>query len=152
VTPGTQPRARAWLLALAAVLLAGTAGCSGSDSEAATEPGLSVRLVVPDGNLRPPDVPCTGAGGFRYAHPEASYEIADASGDVVASGALPSGRSEAEWNVDLGDRRQPTVCVMMLEVSGLDSVRGHTLSIDGRPPKPIKPNPNLDDLPEVVLR
>jgi hypothetical protein len=144
-------RVRQTVLPLA-VTLAVLTGCSGSDSGSEAESGLTVRLVVPDGNIRPPEVPCTGAGGFRYVHPEASYAIADPSGAVVASGNLPSGTSEAMWNVDLGDRRQPTVCVMMLDVSGLESVRGHTLSIDGRPPKPIRPNRSLDGVPEVVLR
>jgi hypothetical protein len=127
-------------------------GCSGAGSEAASESGLTVRLVIPDGNIRPPDVPCTGAGGFRYAHPEASYVVENAAGRAVASGSLPQGTSEKAWNVDLGGRRQPTVCVMMLEVTGVESVDHYTLSIDGRPPKPIRPNRNLDDIPEVVLR
>ena len=108
-----------------------------------------VRLVIPDGNIRPPDVPCTGAGAFRYAHPEASYVIENASGRKVASGRLPQGASEKAWNVDLGDRPQPTTCVMLLEVAGVDSVEHATLSIDGRPPKPIRPG---DGAPEVVLR
>jgi hypothetical protein len=131
---------------------AALAGCSDADPDAASEPTQTVRLVIPDGNVRPPDVPCTGAGGFRYVHPEASYVIEDADGRVVASGSLPQGTSEEAWNIDLGDRRQPTVCVMMLEVTGVESVTGHSLAIDGHPPKPIRPNRNLDGLPEVVLR
>jgi hypothetical protein len=149
----TRMRRRSRSAVLASVVaLAVSAGCSGSGTDSADGSGLTVRLVVPDGNVRPPDVPCTGAGGFRYAHPEASYAIADLSGSVVATGSLPSGRSEPMSNLDLGDERQPTVCVMMLDVSGLESVRGFTLAIDGRPSKPIRPNRNLDGIPEVVLR
>jgi hypothetical protein len=125
-------------------------GCSDAQPGAAS-PGLTVRLVIPDGNIRPPDVPCTGAGGFRYAHPEAPYVIENAAGRVVASGSLPQGTSEPAWNIDLGDRRQPTICVMMLEVPGLTSIDRYRLAIDGRPAKPIRPNRNLDNIPEVML-
>lgn len=140
------------VLGALAVALAASVGCSGAESAAPPEPGVTVRLVIPDGNLRPPDVPCAGAGGFRYAHPEAPYAIESPAGKVVASGDLPQGTAEQAWNVDLGDRPQPTVCVMTLEVSGLDSVAGHTLAIDGHRPNPIRPNRTLDDIPEVVLR
>ena len=78
--------------------------------------------------------------------------IKDADGRTVASGSLPQGTSEKAWNLDLGDRRQPTICVMMLDVAGVDSVAHATLSIDGRPPKPIRPNRNMDDIPEVDLK
>ncbi len=144
----------AWRVALLSVAVAATAlgGCASAETESSLDPSVTVRLVIPDGNIRPPDVPCTGAGGFRYAHPEASYEIEDADGQTVASGSLPQGTSETAWDLDLGDRRQPTMCVMMLEVTGVESVDHYRLSIDGRPPKPIRPNRNLDDIPEVVLR
>jgi hypothetical protein len=135
-----------------AVALTALVGCAAADSESSSETSLTVRLVIPDGNIRPPDVPCSGAGGFRYAHPEASYAIENAGGRTVASGSLPQGTSEAAMNMDLGEQQQPTVCVMLIEVSGLESVDNYSLSIDGRPPKPIRPNHNLDDIPEVVLR
>jgi hypothetical protein len=143
-----------WRVGVAATVVALTAlvGCAASETESSSGSSVTVRLVIPDGNIRPPDVPCTGAGGFQYAHPEASYVIENAAGQAVASGSLPQGTSEKAWNLDLGGRRQPTVCVMMLEVAGVESVDDATLSIDGRPPKPIRPNRNLDDIPEVVLR
>jgi hypothetical protein len=134
-----------------AVALTALVGCAAGDSES-SETSLTVRLVIPDGNIRPPDVPCSGAGGFRYAHPEASYAIENAGGRTVASGSLPQGTSEVARNMDLGEQQQPTVCVMLIEVPGLESVDNYSLSIDGRPPKPIRPNHNLDDIPEVVLR
>lgn len=143
---------RAGLLLSLAVAIASLAACADAQTGAPSGSGLTVRVVIPDGNIRPPDVPCSGAGGFRYVHPEAPYAVENAAGRVVASGGLPSGTSEEAWNIDLGGRRQPTVCVMMLEVPGVQSLDGHTLSIDGRPPKPIRPNRNLDDIPEVVLR
>jgi hypothetical protein len=144
----------AWRVALLSVVAVAAAlgGCASAETESSSDPSVTVRLVIPDGNIRPPDVPCTGAGGFRYAHPEASYAIEDPAGQTVASGSLPQGTSEKAWDLDLGDRRQPTMCVMMLEVTGVETVDDYRLSIDGRPPKPIRPNPNLDDIPEVVLR
>jgi hypothetical protein len=135
-----------------AIAVLGLTGCGAADGDSTSEPAVTLRLVIADGNVRPPDVPCTGAGGSRYAHPEAPYVVRDASGRVVASGELPQGRSEAAWNLDLGERRQPTLCVMMVDVSGLESVAGHTFAVNGRPPDPIRPNVNLDDVPEVVLR
>jgi hypothetical protein len=137
------------LSVVVAVALGGCASSAGSDTP---ETSVTVRLVIPDGSLRPPDVPCTWAGAFRYAHPEASYVVEDAHGRDVASGSLPQGTSEKAWNLDLGDRRQPTTCVMMLEVAGVDSVEDATLSIDGRPPKPIRPDGSRDGIPEVVLK
>lgn len=135
-----------------AVVAVALGGCAAPESDSPEGSGVTVRLVIPDGNIRPRDVPCTGAGGFRYAHPEAPYVIENAAGETVASGSLPQGTSEPAWSLDLGDRQQPTVCVMMLKVAGVESVEQATLSIDGRPPKPIRPNRNLDDIPEVVLR
>ena len=142
-----------WRVGLLSLAVAATAlgGCA-SSADSSSDPSVTVRLVIPDGNIRPPDVPCTGAGGFQYAHPEAPYVIEDAAGRTVASGSLPQGTAEKAWNLDLGGRRQPTVCVMMLEVTGVETVDDSTLSIDGRPPKPIRPNHNLDGIPEVVLR
>jgi hypothetical protein len=142
---------RVGLLTLAAAANA-LGGCASSAESDTPEASVTVRLVISDGNIRPPDVPCTGAGAFRYAHPEASYVIKDADGRTVASGSLPQGTSEKAWNLDLGDREQPTVCVMMLEVAGVDSVKHATLSIDARPPKPIRPDRSMDDIPEVVLK
>ena len=115
-------------------------GCSTSDANSGPkEPGsVVIRLVIADGNIREPDVSCEGAGAYRFAHPEAPFEIQDASGQLVSSGSLPQGVAEPAWTLDLGDRRQPTVCVMMLEVPGVDSVADHSLVIDGRPPKAIK--------------
>lgn len=143
-----------WRVGLLTLAVAATAlgGCASSAESDTPEDSVKVRLVIPDGNIRPPDVPCAGANAFRYAHPEASYVIQDADGRTVASGSLPQGTSEKAWNLDLGDRRQPTICVMMLDVAGVDSVEHATLSIDGRPPKPIRPNRNMDDIPEVDLK
>jgi hypothetical protein len=128
-------------------------GCSNDnpDGGADGDAGVTIRLVIPDGNIRKPNVPCEGAGAYRFAHPAAPFVIQDAAGEPVASGALPQGVAEPAWNIDLGDRRQPTVCVMLIDVAELDTVDGLSLVIDGRQPKPITLNRNLDDAPEVVL-
>jgi len=137
--------------ALCAVLIVGCASGGEAAGAASPEPSVTIRLVIPDGNIREPGATCTGARAFRYAHPEAPYVVEDAAGERVASGVLPQGRAEQAWSMDLGDDPQPTVCVMMIEVPGLDSADGHSLVIGDHPPKPIIPNPNLDDIPEVVL-
>jgi hypothetical protein len=147
-----RPRARrygAWFVAVAALLT--VTGCA-DGSTASDEDGLLLRLVIPDANIREPDVPCSGASAFRFAHPQAPFTVEDADGQEVASGTLPEGTAEKAFNVDLGDERQPTVCVMMLDVSGVETLDDHYLVIDDRSPIPIRPNPSLDDMPEVVLR
>jgi hypothetical protein len=136
---------------VAAVLLAGCAGGEDAAADSATS-GLRLRLVIPDGNLREPDVPCAGARGFRFAHAHALYVIEDPDGRQVASGTLPEGTAEKAFNVDLGEGRQPTVCVMMLDVSDVESLNGHALVIDDRAPVPITLNRSLGDIPEVVLQ
>lgn len=146
------PRARrygAWLVGVAALLA--VTGCADS-AETSDEEGLTLRLVIPDANIREPDVPCSGASGYRYAHPDAPFTIEDADGHDVASGTLPEGMAEKAFNIDLGDDRQPTVCVMRVDVQGVDTLDDHYLVIDDRSPVPIRPNPSLDDMPEVVLR
>jgi hypothetical protein len=142
-------RYAASLVAVAAVLP--LAGCADS-SQASDDAGVTLRLVIPDSNIREPDVPCSGASGFRFAHPEAPFTIEDADGDEVASGTLPEGKAEKAFNIDLGDERQPTVCVMMVEVQGVETIDDHLFVIDDRSPVPINPNPSLDGMPEVVLR
>jgi hypothetical protein len=139
----------AWLIAVAALMP--LAGCEGS-SQASDDAGLTLRLVIPDSNIREPDVPCSGASGFRFAHPEAPFTIEDAGGEAVATGTLPEGKAEKAFNIDLGDERQPTVCVMMVDVRGVETLDDHFFVIDDRSPLPINPNPSLDGIPEVVLR
>lgn len=144
------------VVSLCAVLA--VAGCASGGAAAGTpSPGAShdgsvtIRLVVPDGNIREPGATCAGAGAYRYAHPEVPYVVENFAGEPVAAGVLPQGRAEKAWSMDMGDERQPTVCVMMLEVSGLVAANGRSLVIGDRDPEPIEPNPNLDDIPEVVL-
>ena len=122
----------------------GVAGTGTGDTQA-------LRLVVPDANIREPSDPCSGARAFRYAHPEAAYEVV-ADGDVLAAGALPEGQAEKAFSIDLGSERQPTVCVMSLEVPASVDLAGAELMIGDHGPVPIKPNPTFDDAPEAVLR
>ena len=142
-------RCGSWLVAVAA--LVPLAGCAGS-SEASDDPAVTLRLVIPDANIREPDAPCSGASGFRFAHPQAPFTIENADGDDVASGTLPEGHAEKAFNIDLGDERQPTVCVMMVDVQGVETLDDHFFVIDDRSPVPINPNPSLDGIAEVVLR
>jgi len=132
-------------LCLAGLLTA----CSGGGAGA--EDTQAVRLVVPDANIREPSDPCSGARAFRYAHPEAAYEVLS-GGDVLAAGALPEGRAEKAFSLDLGSERQPTVCVMSLEVPASVDLADAELMIGEHGPVPILPNPAFDDTPEAVLR
>jgi hypothetical protein len=96
--------------ALAAALVA-AAGCSGADD------GTSIRLVVPDKNLRAEGVECAGARPFQHVHAGATYAIEGADGTVVADGTLPAGRAEnAEPEIDWEVERIPTFCVVELDV------------------------------------
>jgi hypothetical protein len=127
------------------------AGCGGG-AEPSDEDGVALRVVIPDANIREPGSPCSGADGFRFAHAQAPYTVQDATGGEVAAGTLPEGSAEKAFTLDLGEARQPTVCVMMVEVPGVDTLDGHSLVIDGRSPVAIERNPSLDGIPEVVLR
>lgn len=140
---------RSRAVAIGVCLLGVVAGCSGGAAGAGET--QVVRLVVPDANIREPADPCSGARAFRYAHPEAPYELV-ADGDVLAAGALPEGRAEKAFSIDLGTERQPTVCVMSIEVPASVDLAGAELTIDGHGPVPVEPNPALDDAPEAVLR
>lgn len=150
--PNLRPSARhsAWLVVAAAASVT-FGGCADS-SAASGDAAVTLRLVIPDTDIREPDAPCSGASGFRFAHPQAPFAIENAAGAEVASGTLPEGTAEKAFNIDLGDERQPTVCVMMVPVDGVETLEGHFLVIDDRSAVPIKPNQSLDGIPEVVLR
>ena len=95
---------------LAAVLVL-CAGCSGSDD------GTSIRLVVPDKNIREEGVECAGARPFQHIHAGAPYTIEGQDGSVVAEGTLPAGHAEnAEPEIDWEVERIPTFCVLELDV------------------------------------
>lgn len=138
-------------LVLSVVALTACADEPGEPAEA-DEPSVTVRLVIPDGNIREPGVSCSGASAFRFAHPEAEFTVQDSSGTTVFTGTLPPGAAEKAFTIDLGDdQRQPTVCVMSVEVVGVNSVDDHSLVIADHSPVPIEPNPTLDGIPEAVL-
>lgn len=141
------------ITALTALTLASAAlpGCAGEQSSAAAG-GLGLRVVLPDTNIREPDVPCSGARAFRFAHPGAAFRIQDADGHDVATGELPEGVAEPAFTFDMGDARQPTVCVMTLTIDGVASLDGHWLVIGERRPVAIAPNASLDDVPEAILQ
>ena len=151
LTEPARPRGRipAACVGLAGLLAGCLVACSGG--AASTPDTQAVRLVVPDANIREPSVPCSGARAFRYAHPEAAYEVL-ADGDVLAAGSLPEGRAEKAFSIDLGSDRQPTVCVMSLDVPASVDLSGAELMIGDHGPVPIEPNPAFDDAPEAVLR
>jgi hypothetical protein len=113
------------LAAAVAATLVVAAGCSGSDD------ATSIRLVVPDKNIREEGVECAGARPFEHVHAGAEYTVEDGNGNVVADGELPAGRAEnAEPEIDWEVERIPTFCVVELEV---DVPKGsqYRLRVDG---------------------
>jgi hypothetical protein len=137
-------------VAVATAVIGALAGCGGQPAD--EDSVVALRVVIPDENIREPGTPCSGAHGFRFAHAQAPYAVQDATGNEVAAGVLPEGNAEKAFTLDLGEARQPTVCVMMVDVPGVETLDGHWLVIDDRSPVPIEPNPDLDGIPEVVLR
>jgi hypothetical protein len=96
-------------LLLAAAVLAGCGGGSGEET--------SIRLVIPDNNIRSEGDECSGARPFRQIHRGTPYRFEAEDGTVLAEGELPAGRAEnADPKVDWESERFPTVCVMELDV------------------------------------
>jgi hypothetical protein len=112
--------------ALAGLLLA--AGCGGGD------PDTSIRLVVPDENIRAEGVECAGARPFEHIHAGAPFTIEAGDGTVVAEGTLPAGHAvNAEPETDWGVERIPTFCVLELEVDLPERPRYRLVLEDSRP-------------------
>lgn len=147
-------RPTALLLGVVALGATLASGCTG-DSEPPAEPTKTqlVRLTIPDWSLRPPGTSCAGAGPYRFAHAEAPYVIQDGYGREVARGALPSGISEKAVGIEFNSnvRREPTLCVMLLEVEAAEQVEGHLLVLDGRPGVPIKRSETAEVAGEVMV-
>jgi hypothetical protein len=96
------------LVVLAVAALAACGGSGGIDAK--------LRVVVPDKNIREEGIECSGARPFRAVHRGVEFEIR-ASGEVVAEGELPQGRSvNAEPGVEWGVERIPTHCVFDFDV------------------------------------
>jgi hypothetical protein len=121
---------RTSIVAALAAAVAAAAGCSGSGSGEQT----SIRLVVPDKNIREEGVECAGARPFQHIHAGATYTIENADGTVVEGGELPAGHAEnAEPEIDWGVDRIPTFCVLELEVDLPKSSR-YRLRLEGSRP------------------
>ena len=120
-------------LVMAALVLV---SCSGSDtgSTDATS-GTVLRVVIPDGNIRPEGAECAGARPFRDIHEGVDYILETGDGSVITEGVLPVGHAEnADPSIDWGVERIPTVCVMELELEGLPERPGYQLRLpEGRP-------------------
>jgi hypothetical protein len=88
------------------------AGCGSS-----TGAGTSIRLVVPDKNVRAEGVECAGARPFHHVHKGAPFTIEGGDGIEIADGTLPVGYAEnAEPGIDWGVERIPTYCVLDFDV------------------------------------
>jgi hypothetical protein len=121
------------LAAAVAATLVAAAGCSGSDD------ATSIRLVVPDKNIREEGVECAGARPFEHVHAGAAYAVEDGDGTVVADGELPAGRAEnAEPEIDWEVERIPTFCVVEFDVDVPKGSR-YRLRVDGGLPLEFVP-------------
>ncbi len=97
---------------LAFVALAATSCGGGGDATQA-----SLRVVIPDNNIRTEGVECSGAEPFRHIHRGTPFRVEAPDGALVAEGELPAGRAEnADPSIDWESDRMPTVCVMDVEV------------------------------------
>jgi hypothetical protein len=129
-------RAAAW--PAAACLLLATAACAGDESGEETSPtsagasAASIRLVIPDNNIRAEGVECAGARPFEDIHAGAAYSFEAADGTEIVAGTLPAGRAEnAEPGTDWGVEEIPTVCVMLLELPEVPEAEGYRLRLPG---------------------
>ena len=114
--------------ALALGLLLAAAACGSSNAE------TSIRLVVPDKNVRAEGVECAGARPFEHVHAGAAFTIEAGDGSVVADGELPVGHAEnAEPGIDWGVDRIPTFCVLDFQVDLPERPRYRLLVDGGRP-------------------
>lgn len=92
-----------------------TASCGGGGGGDATQ--ASLRVVIPDNNIRTEGVECSGAEPFRHIHRGTPFRVEATDGGLVAEGELPAGRAEnADPSIDWESDRMPTVCVMDVEV------------------------------------
>jgi hypothetical protein len=131
---------RAGLAVALGVLAAG--GCGGS-SGAET----SIRLVVPDKNVRAEGVECAGARPFQHVHAGAPFTIEAGDGRKVADGTLPAGHAEnAEPGIDWGVERIPTFCVLDFQVDLPERPRYRFL-LEGRRPLEFV----VDEAPVVLV-
>jgi hypothetical protein len=124
---------RAVAAALVALALA-AGGCGGSGDGQ----DVRIRLVVEDENIRAEGTECAGARPFQYVHAEAGYSLEDRSGEVLAEGELPPGRSvNADPTIDWGVERIPTFCVFELEVEDVTRSPSYALRLERGSPLPF---------------
>lgn len=142
-------RRSGWLTAALAVAV--VAGCSDA-GETGSDSGPVVRVLIADGNLRSLGEPCNGAGAFRSVHAEAGFVIENADGVEVAHGVLPGGTAEKLMDVDFREgMRQPTICVMEVEVDGLTTAEGHQFVVGDGFSAPIETTDDAGILGEVLV-
>ncbi|WP_160312790.1 hypothetical protein [Jiangella alkaliphila] len=140
---------------LAVVLPMLLAGCAGSSNDGGAGSGGDVgvvRVLIPDGNLRRLGEPCNGAGAFRSVHAEATFTVEDGDGVEVARGELPGGTAEQMMDVSFREgMRQPTMCVMDVDVEGLTSPDGYEFVVGDGFTAPIEPSDDTELIGEVLI-
>lgn len=110
------------LMALIAVAAAAVTGCTDSgEGETGASPETVLRVVVPDGIIRPEGAECSGGRPYRHVREGAPFTVETGDGTVLAGGDLPVGEAvNADPSIDWEDlERIPTVCIMELAVGDL---------------------------------
>jgi hypothetical protein len=143
---------RVILLGLLVAWLGGcTDGAGAPDEPAGSGDTTILRVVIPDNNIREEGAACAGARPFQALRPGAPWSLSD-DGEVVATGELPSGEAhDAEPDVDWGRERIPTLCVMDLEVGGLDERGAYELQLPARSARPVDPSLAEDGVLVVMV-
>ncbi|WP_146605237.1 hypothetical protein [Jiangella anatolica] len=138
-------------VAMVSVTLAGCSGSSGTTESSDADAGV-VRVLIPDGNLRRLGEPCNGAGAFRSIHAEATFTVEDGDGVEVARGELPGGTAEKMMDVSFREgMRQPTMCVMEVQVEGLTSPDGYEFVVGDGFAAPIEAAEDAGLIGEVLI-
>ncbi|MGR6319459.1 hypothetical protein Q2K19_28610 [Micromonospora soli] len=118
-------------------LLAGALTACGEADEARS--ALTVRVLVRDINIRPEGVECAGTGPYTHFHNRAPFQVVDADGRTLATGALSSGTAVPTFEEDLEVARVPTYCEFDVPVTVAER-DAYGLVVDGHPPITLTPN------------
>lgn len=145
------------LVLLAAMVGMVVIGCSDTPDESPGGgdggSGTVLRVVIPDGNIRPEGAECDGARPYRDIHQGVGYSVESGDGTVLVDGELPVGHAEnADPSIDWEDlERIPTVCIMELAVGELPEHPEYGLRIADDDPIPFASDDVAQGTPIVLI-
>ena len=119
--------------AVVAIVIAAAAVAGCSDHTAPHGSALTVRVIVPDVQLRPPGSVCYGTGAFADVNPSGSFRLA--AGRSTVTGSVPAGQAAKAYDKDFGHAAKvPTVCVLALTMASVPAAVDYTLTVSGQAP------------------